>query len=182
LRNAVEDAIVGARAPPAGAGLDDVDGGAPMRLFARKTTDPPYLRGEGLLRESGWRRSLGYSNQAICLYGYGVDETAETRAAFFHGLSDPNRLSLIEELARGDRRVTDLAALAGLTQPNVSKHLACLWDCGLVERERRGPEIHYRLVPGLTKVLSGADAVLATTGERVRSCPRYGRRAMRQAA
>src|SRR5688572_6576200 len=47
-----------------------------------------------------------YSKQAICLYGYGVGESTDTRAAFFHGLSDPSRLSLIEELARGDRRVT----------------------------------------------------------------------------
>lgn len=109
-------------------------------------------------------------------------EATETRAAFFRGLSDPSRLSLIEELARGDHRVTDLAALTGLSQPNVSKHLACLWDCGLVERERRGPEIHYRLVAGLDEVLASADGVLATTGERVRGCPRYGRRAVRRAA
>jgi Bacterial regulatory protein, arsR family len=76
----------------------------------------------------------------VCMYG--MAETTEIRAAFFRGLSDPSRLSLIEELARGDRRVTDLAALTGLAQPNVSRHLACLWDCGLVERERRGPEVH----------------------------------------
>lgn len=124
-----------------------------------------------------------YSDLAICLYSYApVAEATDTRAAFFRGLSDPSRLSLIEELARGDHRVTDLAALTGLSQPNVSKHLACLWDCGLVERERRGPEIHYRLVAGLDEVLASADGVLATTGERVRACPRYGRRAVRRAA
>jgi DNA-binding transcriptional ArsR family regulator len=111
-----------------------------------------------------------------------MSEMTETRAAFFHGLSDPSRLSLIEELARGDRRVTDLAGLTGLAQPNVSKHLACLWDCGLVERERRGSEVHYRLVPGLGEVLTSADGVLTTTGERVRACPRYGRRPVRRAA
>ncbi len=123
-----------------------------------------------------------YSRLAICLYSYGVPETTDVRAAFFRGLSDPSRLSLIEELARGDRRVTDLAALTGLAQPNVSKHLACLWDCGLVERKRRGPEIHYRLVPGLEEVLASADRVLATTGERVRTCRRFGRRPVRRAA
>ena len=109
-------------------------------------------------------------------------EATEIRAAFFRGLSDPSRLSLIEELARGARRVTDLAAATGLSQPNVSKHLACLWDCGLVERERRGTEVHYRLVAGLREVLAGADEVLVTTGERVAACPRYGRRAVRRVA
>jgi ArsR family transcriptional regulator, cadmium/lead-responsive transcriptional repressor len=111
-----------------------------------------------------------------------VPEPTDIRAAFFRGLSDPSRLSLIEELARGDRRVTDLAALTGLAQPNVSKHLACLWDCGLVERERRGAEVHYRLVPRLREVLASADGVLAITGERVAACPRYGRRPIRRAA
>jgi ArsR family transcriptional regulator, cadmium/lead-responsive transcriptional repressor len=109
-------------------------------------------------------------------------EATEIRAAFFHGLSDPSRLSLIEQLSRGDRRVNDLAAVTGLSQPNVSKHLACLWDCGLVERERRGREIHYRLVPGLRAVLTSADAILAVTGDRIRECPRFGRRADRRAA
>jgi DNA-binding transcriptional ArsR family regulator len=78
--------------------------------------------------------------------------------------------------------VTDLAALTGLSQPNVSKHLACLWDCGLVERERRGPEVRYRLVPGLREVMTGADRVIAVTGERIRACPRFGRRLERRAA
>jgi DNA-binding transcriptional ArsR family regulator len=111
-----------------------------------------------------------------------VSEATETRAAFFHGLSDPSRLALIEQLARGDRRVSDLAELTGLAQPNVSKHLACLWDCGLVERERRGREIHYRLVAGLREVLGDADAVLADTGDRIRACPRFGGRAARKVA
>jgi len=89
---------------------------------------------------------------------------------------------LVEQLARGDRRVNDLAAATGLSQPNVSKHLACLWDCGLVERERRGREIHYRLVAGLKELLGSADSVLELTGERVMACPRFGRAAQRDAA
>ena len=108
--------------------------------------------------------------------------TTDTRAVLFRGLGDPSRLALIEQLARGDRRVSDLAHTTGLSQPNVSRHLACLWDCGLVERERRGREIHYRLVPGLHELLASADTVLATTGERVLACPRFGRQPHRTAA
>jgi DNA-binding transcriptional ArsR family regulator len=89
---------------------------------------------------------------------------------------------LVEQLAHGDRRVNDLAASTGLSQSNVSKHLACLWDCGLVERERRGREIHYRLVSGLHELLTSADTVLELTGERVMACPRFGRSAQRKAA
>ncbi len=106
----------------------------------------------------------------------------EARAVLLHGLADRSRLALIEQLAGGDHRVTDLAAATGLTQPNVSRHLACLWDCGLVERERRGREVHYRLVEGLTDLLAAADRVLERTGDRVVACPRYGRGAHRSAA
>jgi DNA-binding transcriptional ArsR family regulator len=106
----------------------------------------------------------------------------ETRSVFFRGLAEPSRLALIEQLARGDRRVSDLAEATGFAQPNVSKQLACLWDCGLVERERRGREIHYRLVDGLEELLLAADGVLARTGERVVACPRFGLQSRRRAA
>lgn len=108
--------------------------------------------------------------------------STETRSVLFRGLSEPSRLALVEQLARGDRRVSDLAAATGLSQSNVSKQLACLWDCGLVERERRGREIHYRLVDGLQSLLSSADTVLASTADRVMACPRFGRAAQRSAA
>ena len=98
----------------------------------------------------------------------------QLRAVLLHGLADYSRLAILRELELGERRVGDLVARSGLTQSNVSKHLACLWDCGLVERERRGREVHYRLVPGIAELLASADAVLAVTGERVRACPRYG--------
>jgi ArsR family transcriptional regulator, cadmium/lead-responsive transcriptional repressor len=111
-----------------------------------------------------------------------VAASLEMRSVFFRGLGEPSRLALVEQLARGDRRVSDLASATGLSQPNVSKHLACLWDCGLVERERRGREIHYRLVRGLTELLDSADDVLERTGDRVMACPRFGRAAQRRAA
>ena len=104
------------------------------------------------------------------------------RSVLFRGLAEPSRLALVEQLAHGDRRVSDLAAATGLAQPNVSKQLACLWDCGLVERERRGREIHYRLVDGLSELLSSADTVLDRTGDRVLACPRFGRGARSRAA
>ena len=106
----------------------------------------------------------------------------EARAVLLHGLGDHSRLALIQLLAAGARRVSELTAASGLTQSNVSKHLACLWDCGLVERERHGREIHYRLVDGLAELLDAADRVLERTGDRVQACPRYGRLAGRRAA
>ncbi len=95
-------------------------------------------------------------------------------AALFHGFSDRSRLRILQTLADGERRVNDIVATTGLTQSNASTHLACLWDCGLVARERRGREVHYRLIDGVADLLAAADRVLALAGSTVGSCPRYG--------
>ena len=111
-----------------------------------------------------------------------MDRSTDVRAVLLHGLADRSRLALVEQLAGGPRRVNDLVAATGLSQTNVSRHLACLWDCGLVERERRGREIHYSLVDGLDDLLAAADRVLERTCDRVMACPRYGALAARREA
>jgi ArsR family transcriptional regulator len=98
----------------------------------------------------------------------------ETRVQLFHGFSDRSRLSIVEALRDGERRVSDVVAATGLTQPNVSMHLACLWDCGLVAREKRGREVYYRLIEGVPDLLAAAQVILAVAGETVGACPRYG--------
>jgi DNA-binding transcriptional ArsR family regulator len=110
----------------------------------------------------------------MSVHSFVVSTSTDARAVLLHGLADRSRLAIVEQLAGGSRRVSDLVDGTGLTQSNVSRHLACLWDCGLVERERRGREIHYRLVDGLEDLLAAADRVLERTGDRVMACPRYG--------
>jgi ArsR family transcriptional regulator, cadmium/lead-responsive transcriptional repressor len=100
--------------------------------------------------------------------------STQLRAVLFHGFSDHSRLAILEQLLEGTRRVSDIVEATGLAQPNVSAHLACLWDCGLVARQRHGREVHYRLVPGVAEVLAAADRVLVVAGETVGACPRYG--------
>jgi ArsR family transcriptional regulator, cadmium/lead-responsive transcriptional repressor len=100
--------------------------------------------------------------------------STQLRAVLFHGFSDPSRLTILEQLLDGPRRVSDVVQATGLAQPNVSAHLACLWDCGLVARQRHGREIHYRLIEGVAEILAAADRVLAMAGEIVGACPRYG--------
>ena len=100
--------------------------------------------------------------------------STELRATLFHGFSDANRLRIIEALSAGERRVSDVVGATGLAQSTVSTHLACLWDCGLVARERRGREVFYRLIDGVAEVLTAADTVLVQAGDTVGACPRYG--------
>jgi DNA-binding transcriptional ArsR family regulator len=68
-----------------------------------------------------------------------------TKAKLFRGFADPSRLGILESLRGAVRSVTEIVEITGLTQPNTSNHLACLFQCGLVERERRGKFVFYRL-------------------------------------
>lgn len=103
-----------------------------------------------------------------------MTQSPELRAILFRGFSDPRRLAIVEQLAQGERRVSDVVAATGLSQPSVSTHLGCLWECGLVARERRGREVHYRLIDGVDELLSAADSVLKRAGDSVGACPKYG--------
>ena len=96
-------------------------------------------------------------------------------AALFRSLGDPARLVIVRRLAGGPARVTDLTAALGLAQSTVSKHLACLRDCGLVTSEPAGRASVFRLAqPALADMLTAAEAVLAATGNAVALCPEYG--------
>jgi DNA-binding transcriptional ArsR family regulator len=96
-------------------------------------------------------------------------------AALFRSLGDPARLMIVRRLAGGPARVTDLTAALGLAQSTVSKHLACLRDCGLVTSEPTGRASVFRLTqPALADMLTAAEAVLAATGNAVALCPVYG--------
>ena len=101
-------------------------------------------------------------------------QPSELRTALFRGFADRNRLRIIEQLTGGEQRVCDVVSATGLAQPNVSAHLSCLRDCGLVERERRGREVHYRLSSGVTELLESADAIIARSGEQLDACENYG--------
>ena len=60
-------------------------------------------------------------------------------------LAHPRRLEILHRLADGPREVGRLATELGLPQPNVSQHLAVLRSAGVIEAERDGREVRYRL-------------------------------------
>ena len=96
-------------------------------------------------------------------------------AALFHSLADPVRLSIVQRLARGEARVVDLTRELDVAQSTVSKHLACLRDCGLIDFRTEGRQSFYSLTrPELIDLLRSAELLLAETGSAVALCPVYG--------
>lgn len=69
----------------------------------------------------------------------------QLHASFCKTLSDANRLLIINELGEGELSVGELARRLGMTQPNVSKHLAMMKERGLLVARRDGASIYYRL-------------------------------------
>src|SRR6201991_647478 len=95
--------------------------------------------------------------------------------ALFRSLGDPTRLAIVRRLAEGEARVVDLTRALGLAQSTVSKDLACLRDCRLIDYRGAGRQSFYSLTrPELIDLLRSAEALLVETGEAVALCPVYG--------
>jgi DNA-binding transcriptional ArsR family regulator len=80
---------------------------------------------------------------------------SELHARVCKALADPKRLLIINELRDGPRPVGDIADAVGVSQPNVSRHLAILRDRGFVTTQRFGSSIHYGLAS--PKILRALD-------------------------
>jgi ArsR family transcriptional regulator len=74
-----------------------------------------------------------------------MDEILALQAEILKTLASPRRLEILHRLAGGPCEVGRLAAELGAGQPNVSQHLSVLRAAGLVEAERTGREVRYRL-------------------------------------
>ena len=70
----------------------------------------------------------------------------EARAKIIKAMAHPARLLIVDELSRsGERCVCELTDLVGSDMSTVSRHLALLKSAGLLEDEKRGQMVFYRL-------------------------------------
>ena len=96
-----------------------------------------------------------------------ITPKTEARADILKAMAHPARLFMMEELARGERCVCDLRELVGTDLSTVSKHLTVLRNAGLVEVDKRGPQVFYRLTtPCVLKFVGCIDAVVRSNAER----------------
>jgi DNA-binding transcriptional ArsR family regulator len=82
--------------------------------------------------------------------------------AVFGALSDPTRRDLLAAIAQQPAATaTELAAELPISRQAVLKHLTALADAGLLDRERSGREVRYRVTP---EPLSDAVSWMAGVG------------------
>ena len=74
------------------------------------------------------------------------DPVFELAANVFQIMSAPMRLKIISHLCDGEKTVRYLRSKIDTTQPNLSQHLATLYQAGVLERRREGVQIHYRII------------------------------------
>jgi DNA-binding transcriptional ArsR family regulator len=69
----------------------------------------------------------------------------KAKARIIKALAHPTRLFIVDELSRGERCVCELTDMIGVEMPTVSRHLSQLRSAGLLEDEKRGAQVFYRL-------------------------------------
>jgi DNA-binding transcriptional ArsR family regulator len=101
-------------------------------------------------------------------------QKTELTAKLFRGFADTSRLAILQSLRDGAITVGEIVAETGLTQSNVSNHLACLRDCGLVTTEQDGRFVYYTLSDKrVERFLNLADELLSHVARGVYECVHY---------
>jgi ArsR family transcriptional regulator len=86
-----------------------------------------------------------------------TEDQATELAKVFKALGDPVRLrllSLIASHAGGEACVCDLTDAFELTGPTISHHLKVLREAGIIDGDRRGTWVYYRVLPTMLQTLS----------------------------
>ena len=90
----------------------------------------------------------------------------EIRAAVIKAMSHPTRLFIVEELSHQERCVRELTEMIGADVSTVSKHLSVLKTAGIVQDEKRGAKVFYKLrVPCILGFFSCIETVLETSAK-----------------
>ena len=90
----------------------------------------------------------------------------EARATIIKAMAHPTRLFIVDELSRKERCVCELTEMIGADTSTVSKHLSILKSAGIVENEKRGSQIFYRLrMPCILNFFDCVETVIRSTAE-----------------
>jgi DNA-binding transcriptional ArsR family regulator len=75
-----------------------------------------------------------------------LHEVFESVARYFALLAEPMRLRILHAICSEERSVSAIVTATGATQTNVSRHLALMYQAGVVSRRREGSTVLYRLL------------------------------------
>lgn len=92
-------------------------------------------------------------------------EVTQLHADICSALADSRRILLLYSIADTPRNVSDLASQIGISQPAASRHLKILRERGLVQANRQGASVEYRLTD--TRLIDALDLLRAVLRDRL---------------
>lgn len=88
------------------------------------------------------------------------------RARIIKAIAHPTRLFIVDELSRGERCVCELTEMVGADTSTVSKHLSLLKNAGIVQDDKRGTQVFYKLtMPCVLRFLDCAETIARENAE-----------------
>ena len=94
------------------------------------------------------------------------EELYRLQAEFCKGMAHPTRIHILRSLKEGEKTVSELARIVGITQANASQHLAILRQFGLLRTRREGSSIYYSIADH--RIIEACELVRSCIGERLK--------------
>jgi len=90
-----------------------------------------------------------------------AEEIEEKTAKILKVLGDPNRIKIVQLLAKGEMCQCEIIPILGQSQPTVSRHLNLLVEKGILVSRRDGVKILYRIAnPAVSKIIESATSLI----------------------
>ena len=90
----------------------------------------------------------------------------EARAKIIKAMAHPTRLFIVTELSQHEKCVCELTEMIGADTSTVSKHLAVLKGVGIVQDEKRGSQVYYKLrMPCILDLFRCVESVMKSSVE-----------------
>lgn len=98
----------------------------------------------------------------------------DLQASICQTLAHPKRLEVIDRLRAGELSVTSMAEVIGISQPNLSQHLALMRHKGILITRREGLNVFYRLAS--PKIVKACDLMREVLVEHLEARAAVARR------
>lgn len=101
-------------------------------------------------------------------------DNLQIKAKLYKGFSDQSRLAILNAIINSPKTVSEIVKTVNLSQPNTSAHLACLLECGLVNKKKNGQEVIYQIsMKEIKDIMILADKILSNTSKELSRCVHY---------
>ena len=74
-----------------------------------------------------------------------MEQLFSVMAGYFSVLSESSRLRIIYAVCGGEKSVSEVVALCGSSQANISRQLAALQKAGILSRRKEGVTVYYAI-------------------------------------